>query len=507
MGFLRKELQPCCLASCLRTVRILSRDRLVLGPLSTAHGLSMLARLAGIQNCGGEREGDSLESERRGLREMEAMKALCNVIYHSQGAQEHACRLRLLSAVTGRVKRESVGLGGQGEKAPPPGQFYDLRLLFLLTALRPELRGQLAREERGVSVLVGALERALYARWGESYEVLGDPKAPPLPQKDWQLVVEILKVLFNIVHTVQQGAVDEENEALYRHLAALLRHCLLLNCEGEDRKEELQGHTVNVLSALPLSCLDVLVSVRLGPGSVEYLGINMDCVEALLGFMERRLERGEKLRERLTPVLNLLTESSRVHRETRRYLRSKILPPLREVLCRPEQGSGLRGQLVRLMTHLHTDLKHCAAELLFVLCKENVSRFVKYTGYGNAAGLLAARGLLAGAGAGGSGCYSSDSDSDTEEYRAARARINPVTGRVEEETPDPMEGMSEEEREEEARRLVCMLNRLARDQIIEPMGMMTDGRLRPLGGEGSNCNDTMTEEPEEPDNQSERDSD
>jgi len=49
-----------------------------------------------------------------------------------------------------------------------------------------------------------------------------------------------------------------------------------------------------------------------------------------------------------------------------------------------------------------------------------VARFVKYTGYGNAAGLLAQRGLLCG------GCgadYSSESDeSETEEYSQLRDR-------------------------------------------------------------------------------------
>jgi len=43
-----------------------------------------------------------------------------------------------------------------------------------------------------------------------------------------------------------------------------------------------------------------------------------------------------------------------------------------------------------------------------------VSRFVKYTGYGNAAGLLAQRGLMCG---GRGDEYSSESeDSETEEY-------------------------------------------------------------------------------------------
>lgn len=148
----------------------------------------------------------------------------------------------------------------------------------------------------------------------------------------------------------------------------------------------------------------------------------------------------------------------------------------------------MKSRLIRLMTHLDTDLKHCAADLIFVLCKENgnlssngfiylfyvnlkslfvstVRRFVKYTGYGNAAGLLATRGLLGGQGVrsySSSAQYSSDSDSDTEEYRQVRDRINPVTGRMEVQQPDPMEGMTEEEKEEEAKRLITLFSKLSR---------------------------------------------
>lgn len=31
----------------------------------------------------------------------------------------------------------------------------------------------------------------------------------------------------------------------------------------------------------------------------------------------------------------------------------------------------MKSRLIRLMTHLDTDVKHCAADLIFVLCKEN----------------------------------------------------------------------------------------------------------------------------------------
>lgn len=140
--------------------------------------------------------------------------------------------------------------------------------------------------------------------------------------------------------------------------------------------------------------------------------------------------------------------------------RVQVLPPLRDVWVRPEVGDLLRNKLVRLMTHLDTDLKRVAAEFLFVLCSESVPRFIKYTGYGNAAGLLAARGLMAGGRP--EGQYSEDEDTDTDEYKEARARINPVTGRVEEKPPNPTEGMTEEQKEHEAVKLVNMFDKLSR---------------------------------------------
>jgi len=60
--------------------------------------------------------------------------------------------------------------------------------------------------------------------------------------------------------------------------------------------------------------------------------------------------------------------------------------------------------------------------MLFVIA---VSRFIKYTGYGNAAGLLAHRGLMMGQNADHvSPYYSSDSDSETEEYKQAENGYN-----------------------------------------------------------------------------------
>ncbi|XP_041672339.1 synembryn-A-like [Cheilinus undulatus] len=419
-----------------------------------------------------EEEGSGEEVQRK-----EAMKVLCNVVYNSTWAQERFSALRLMCGLIERLSSSATS-------PPSSGQFYELRLLFLMTALRPELRTQL-HQEGGVSILTEAMERSLEVQWKDQYECVVAAASETISLEVSQRIIEILKILFNITYSTHRQDPSEEDAALYRRLVAILRLCLMRKCMLADDTDELQGHTVNLLSALPLQCLDVLLVAPIQADSQQSQGVNMDCVHILLSFMERRLDSGDKVKEKLTPVLNLLTESCRAHRETRHYIRKHILPPLRDVSHRPEEGSSVKSRLIRLMTHLDTDLKHCAADLIFVLCKENVRRFVKYTGYGNAAGLLATKGLLGGQMSRtlSSGTqYSSESDSDTEEYRQVKDRVNPVTGRVEAEQPDPMEGMTEEEKEEEAKRLIMIFNKLSRDKIIQPMGVNSEGRLVPMSG-------------------------
>lgn len=75
--------------------------------------------------------------------------------------------------------------------------------------------------------------------------------------------------------------------------------------------------------------------------------------------------------ELLSPILMALIKSVRCNGIQRRYIRSVILPPLRDVKSRPEVGNELRNQLCRLLSSLATQLRDLSAELLFVICKEN----------------------------------------------------------------------------------------------------------------------------------------
>ncbi|XP_061577570.1 synembryn-A isoform X2 [Cololabis saira] len=497
LGYLNRKLQPSCLLACLETVRILSRDKHCLDPFLSLSAMSTLAHYAGIGVQGavstdhshtieGQVDGEGGEGEGLAVEEnpdqdviMEALKSICNILLHNETGQVVAAELQLIKGVAARMKQCHDPTWNQEVR------FFDLRLCFLLTALRVDVRAQLAQELHGVNLLGNHLEATLGLCWPDTMETAragfeGVPpeELPPLSRQQTELAMEILKILFNVTFDTNRRKVDEEAAAEYRHLGAILRHCLMSHADGEERTEEFHSHTVNLLGNLPLPCLDVLLMPKVQQGSIEYMGVNMDAVNMLLDYMEKRLDRGQKLKETLIPSLNLLTESARIHRETRKFLRSKVLPPLRDVMNRPEVGSTLRNKIVRLMTHIDTDVKDCAAEFLFVLCKESVSRFIKYTGYGNAAGLLAARGLLRGGRD--SGIYSEDEDSETEEYKEAKAHINPVTGVVEEDQPNPMDGMTEEQKELEAMKLVKMFDKLSRSSVIQPMQLGMDGTMREM---------------------------
>ncbi|XP_061085928.1 synembryn-B isoform X2 [Conger conger] len=468
---LESPVGPACQRTCLETLRILSRDKRVLGPVGTRGSVLLLAGLAGLPAAGGEvlAEPRDVPAEDEGERvAVEALKCLCNVLFNSPAAQQAGADVRLARGLCARLR---------AARAPPHEvRLFSLRLLFLLSALRTDVRASLRDELRALGLLTEVLEQALELRWAGPYEAAApDPLAPPVAPEGSERATEALKALFNL--TLSDIAMEDGAHQL-RIISAIMRHLLLLRAQTEEKTEEMHSHAVNLLSNMPVSCLDVLIDTPVCGGLDEYDGKNMEVIQVLLEFMEMRIDKATNYKEGLTPVLALLTEGSRHHRDIRRYIKAQVLPPLKDVTNRPEVGTTVRNKLVRLMTHVDMGVKQSAAEFLFVLCKESVDNLLKYTGYGNAAGLLVARGLLAGGR--GDTEYSADEDSDTDEYKEAKPFINPITGHIEEPMPNPMEEMTEEQKEYEAQKLVYMFDKLSGHQLITPMGMMPDGTLAPL---------------------------
>ncbi|KAL5007732.1 hypothetical protein ScPMuIL_016538 [Solemya velum] len=360
-------------------------------------------------------------------------------------------------------------------------KFLDMRMLFLLTALVADTRPKIRYDLHGFTYLMEVIDLTL--RDAEEAQI-------GLTDDEVDLCNEILKILFNITVTVDKNSLDEEEEAHFMRLVSVLRDLLMFKTVSKDKRDELQKHTVNLLTNMPKDCYEELL-IPLIEGDVggienkevEFDGKNMEAIVVLLDFLYRRLDRPTKsLKESLTPILHCLCETCKTNRAIRKFCRTKVLPPLKDEVKRlPEEGDSLRNRLCKLLTSTVTEVKDLCADLIFILCKESVQRMVKYTGYGNCAGLLANRGLMLGGPV--QGDYSSDSeDSETEEYCNLKTLVNPVTGRWEEDKSDPMAGMSDEQKEFEAMKLVEAMDKLQRQGVIQPSRIGPGGHPVPIGG-------------------------
>lgn len=175
----------------LQTIRILSRDRSCLVPFTSRQSLHALASYADISAS----EGSSSEAPDMDVV-LEALKCLCNLVFSSPVAQALAAEAHLVVKLT-----ERVGLYGK-KSFPHEVQFFDLRLLFLLTALRTDVRQQLFQELHGVHLLTDALELTLRVTPEEGPLVV-------LPPQETERIMEILKVLFNITFDSIKKEVEE----------------------------------------------------------------------------------------------------------------------------------------------------------------------------------------------------------------------------------------------------------------------------------------------------------
>lgn len=351
-----------------------------------------------------------------------------------------------------------------------------MKLLFLITALNTNARGRVRDDLNGLVYLT------------ELIDVIVQERATELPvwfeDREMDLICEILKVLFNL--TSNSDTDENENELQFCRLAGVLRNTLLRakTCNREKR-QDLLSNVINLISCLPNAALIELVP-NLARGIdqedvLEFENHDATALATFVDFLRGRLEglpkAGPGSSEKLGPILTVLIKCSRAHRIHRRYIRSVVLPPLTNVMARPEEGSEVKNVLCRLLTSVNTQVRDLVAELLFICCKENVARMAKHTGYGNSLGMFASRGLLGKEGVTPSQQYSSESDdSDTEEYKRLEHSINPVTGCYEPPRPNPFENMSDEQKEYEAMKLVNLIDQLDRKGIIKPARIGADGK-------------------------------
>lgn len=155
----------------ISALRILSRDKDGLGSLTSEKSTSALLSLAELAPEGtkAERNTCSIDvahrtsSDKDSLERVvastyvvvEALKCLCNVVYHSPVARQHCFKLRCIEAVIARTQRWF-----ENSLLVSDVKYYDMRFLFLLTALENTARVEVVANN-GFCVLTHALDTCI----------------------------------------------------------------------------------------------------------------------------------------------------------------------------------------------------------------------------------------------------------------------------------------------------------------------------------------------------------
>ncbi|XP_011310470.1 synembryn isoform X2 [Fopius arisanus] len=398
---------------------------------------------------------------------VEALKLLCNAIYQSDVIQIQLPKTGCLKNLVKRIENEN----SKSEFTYNIGLLFDLRLMFLATAYNSACRNALREEVRADSELIKTLDKL-------SNEIKSE-KLDELRENLIEIACEVLKALFNIY--IDSNDSTDDLKSQHKKLVEVLYRLLLI----ESGTDDLHSHIVNLLTVIPPSCFDPIIPSL---NAIKKIGchdihenMDMTAVHKLLLFLNKRLNRPHVLTDNISPIVTVLLKLTKSQRLIRKWVRQQVLPTLKgqDVMHRPEEDPHVRGKLCKLLTSPITEIRDLVAEFLFVLCKENVGRMIKYTGYGNAAGMFANKGLLGGVQR--ETEYSSESgESDTEEYAKYKENINPVTGCYEKVKPQPFEGMTEEQMEHEVMNLVNLVSQLADNKIIQPCTIGEDGKPRPV---------------------------
>lgn len=479
-SILTDESKQECFSPALTAVKILSRNKSTVNSVLTSGHLEILLSHAGLMGDKSKANRDDIDN--RNLEGIgEALRCLSNIYLQSSCAQNYGVENSTIPSVIEQTKKyKELDL-------PHEIMSSDLKLVFLITAHRPEARSVVRVHHRGLSRLTDVLRLMLTNAKDRSQACAAKISTPSFSDEEVMVILDVLRVLFNLTigNEMNQSCNDEEEMSELIELAKLISIFFTMSTSSQEKKPQLVSNCINLLTNYPLDCLEPLrapLSVEYTDVAlVEYDGTCMNPVATVLNYLSTILDNSRlsvDLRDNATPALKVLVCLAKSHRLIRRYLRFTILPPLKgaDIKNRPEEGSTMRNKLCRLLTSPDTSVSTMAAELLFILCKEKVGRFVKHTGYGNAAGLLARRGLMMG-GKGDNDYSATDEDSDTEEYSEKAHLVDPITGCVKSPIREnPFEGMSEEQKEYEAVKLANLIDKLHNMGVMKPARIDEFGR-------------------------------
>lgn len=184
-------------------MRILSRDKTYLNETINGEQFDSLLEIACIGPTDSRRHSIDIQTE--------ALKILCNLVFQSPKCQELCLKN---SAVEGILKRLRTY---KDQHVEYDIKFFDMKLLFLITALTPNVRSKIRDDYHGLVYLVETLGLMMKMSTRMCFG-----------QHEVNLINEILKVLFNITVTSPTTIETEEDETLHLHRLSIVLQVIYL---------------------------------------------------------------------------------------------------------------------------------------------------------------------------------------------------------------------------------------------------------------------------------------
>ncbi|KEP49439.1 guanine nucleotide exchange factor synembryn protein [Rhizoctonia solani 123E] len=156
--------------------------------------------------------------------------------------------------------------------------------------------------------------------------------------------------------------------------------------------------------------------------------------------------KGVSLDELASPVAALLTRLVGGDEGARAKVAAIVLPSDMDRSSALEKRDDFLGRCIRLMTSVYyPTLKDTVGEMLFMLCGSDGQALSAAIGYGNAAGYLYNKGIMA-----------------PPPASSAGGDVNPITGTREAQSGPSLSEMTDEEKQREAEKLFVLFDRMER---------------------------------------------
>ncbi|KAF9303183.1 hypothetical protein BGZ74_004216 [Mortierella antarctica] len=395
-------------------------------------------------------------------------------------------------------------------------QFLFCRILFLVTIDAASIVQSLLDDHHAVDS-VGVVLKTQLAR---------SPDGTMFTQS--MVLSEALKYLFNLmivdprcVRSSDAGLTEaERTEATGKRFQSLLPTTVsILTTIPPSTPNPLEpphSHAIHVLLNFPISTSALLVTRS---QQASLLTVLMQILDDTLRYSLNTdeeastdgMSNGTELDEIVPPLVIVLTNIASAGGEAKAALKARLLPDDVDRSQPLEKGNTFSARLIRRMTSIRfPQIRETVCNLLYVVCDEDAALLTRHVGYGNAAGFLMNRNLgmpasMQGGGGGGGGGENENENEDgegeveelpsptsasgpsstsarqTNRRFSSASAVNPITGAY---YPDPsairtaMADMTEDEKEEEAGKLLDMFDKLRRTGVMEVRNPALEAGLR-----------------------------